>query len=152
MTNVFPETPGHLPAASQLPWPLDNPALALGEQLFPKDPQQQLGQVNLLPASNMKTFNFEGKSEARCVVGVVVRGRCGQAWLAGSTALPLSVEFQQNLIHLCACIHPCILTFLQGLGPMEKRKMWLGGNSNILNRKHYIKQENILNRKSRAWL
>lgn len=130
MTNIFPETPGHLPAPANyhdhlttLPW-------LWGSSCSPMTLNNSQGQVNLLPASNMKTFSFEGSSEAQCVVGVVVRGRCGQAWLAGSTALPLSVEFQQNLIHLCACIHLCILPLLQGLGPMEKRKMWLGGNSN----------------------
>lgn len=33
-------------------------------------------QVNLLPANNIKMFNFAENSEAQCVFGVVVRGRC----------------------------------------------------------------------------
>lgn len=50
-----------------------------------------------------------------------------QAWLAGSTALPLSAEFQQNHIHLYACIHLCIcrsvsITLAARLGPNGEKK------------------------------
>lgn len=87
-------------------------------------------------ASNMKMFNFAENLEAQRVAGVGTRGRC--AAKPGLLA-PLSFPFLWNSCRIificmhasiCAFLEASLLPLLQGLSPMEKRKMWLRGNSN----------------------
>lgn len=87
-------------------------------------------------ASNMKMFNFAENSEAQHVAGVGTRGRCTAK--PGLLA-PLSFPFLWNSCRIificmqasiCAFLEASLLPLLQGLSPMEKRKMWLRGNSN----------------------